>query len=285
MSELPASPLSDLPSIVDSILRGGQENGDAKPLDQKLKENGLDDVVIEKLKDLGMNLIGDDVNKLPKSLQEKLNDQIKKAESTTKDQLYQTIEHMKDKINKLNAGLEEKAKVEEELRRKQQDEDEKKRIEKLTADEKIAEMQKQMQESMRLIKENAEKEARELRQQIHIRDMEKVRDKLLTEVGDIIVELIPPITPETTEKSLLSAIEHAKTVSDNYKQKFGVSQVDESVQKNTNQNNILPNNKGGRNTVEARELEGLLKDLEKVTDVKELERRLSRIQQLNGSVI
>lgn len=285
MSELQTSPLSDLPTIVDSILKGDNESGNQKPLDQKLKDSGIDDTVIEKLRDLGINLIGDDVSKLPKTIQEKLNEQIKKAESTTKDQLYQTIEHLKDKINKLNTGLEEKARIEEELKRKQLEEEDQKRKEKMTADEKIAEMQKQMQESMRLIKENAEKEAKELRQQIHIRDMEKVRDKLLSEVGDIIVELIPPITPDTTEKSLLSAIENAKAVSDSYKQKFGVSQADESANKSSNQNNILPNNKGGRSTMEARELEGLLKDLEKVTDVKELERRLQRIQQLNGSVL
>ena len=146
-------------------------------------------------------------------------------------------------------------------------------------------MQKNMQESLRLVKENAEKESKDLRQQLHIRDMEKVRDRLLSEAGDIIVELIPPITPETTEKSLLDAIEHARNVSDSYRQRFGASQVEEPATKSINQNNILPNNKGGRNAMEARELDGLLKDLEKVTDVKELERRLGRIQQLNGSVL
>lgn len=285
------NPLADLPNMVDSILKGGQENGENKSLDQKLKENGIDEKTIEKLRDLGINLIGDDVSKLPKNIQDKLNDQIKKAENTTKDQLYQTIEHMKDKINKLNAGMEEKAKIEEELRKKQLEEEESKRLEKLTAEEKLLEMQKSMQEALKNIKENAEREAKELRQQLHIRDMEKVRDRLLMEAGDIIVELIPNITPDTTEDTLMAAIQNAKTITENYKSKLSVTQeapqATQAPMQNQqfNQNNILPNNKGGRNALETRELEGLMRGIEQVTDVKELERRLSRIQQLNGSIL
>lgn len=285
------NPLADLPNVVDNILKGGQENGENKSLDQKLKENGIDEKTIEKLRDLGINLIGDDVSKLPKNIQDKLNDQIKKAENTTKDQLYQTIDHLKDKINKLNAGMEEKAKIEEELRRKQLEEEEAKRLEKLTAEEKVLEMQKNMQEALKSIKENAEREARELRQQLHIRDMEKVRDRLLSEAGDVIVELIPNITPETTEETLMTAIQNAKTITENYKSKLLVTQEVPQAQQapmqnqQFNQNNILPNNKGGRNALETRELEGLMRGIEQVTDVKELERRLSRIQQLNGSIL
>lgn len=285
------NPLADLPNVVDNILKGSQENGENKSLDQKLKENGIDEKTIEKLRDLGINLIGDDVSKLPKNIQDKLNDQIKKAENTTKDQLYQTIDHLKEKINKLNAGMEEKAKIEEELRRKQLEEEEAKRLEKLTAEEKVLEMQKNMQEALKSIKENAEREARELRQQLHIRDMEKVRDRLLSEAGDIIVELLPNITPETTEETLMTAIQNAKTITENYKSKLLVTQEVPQAQQapmqnqQFNQNNILPNNKGGRNALETRELEGLMRGIEQVTDVKELERRLSRIQQLNGSIL
>jgi hypothetical protein len=280
-----ANPLADLPNIVKSIMEGGKEEGNEKSLDQKLKDGGLDDASIEKIKELGLGLLGDDVTKLPKTLQDKINDQVKKSENTTKDQLYQTIEHMKEKINKLNAGLEEKAKAEEELKKKQAEEEEKKRQEKLSADEKIAEMQKNMQESLRIIKENSERESKELKQQIHIRDMEKVRDGLLREAGDIIVELIPQITPETTPESLAQAINNAKAVTDSYRQRFGTQQQqDQSNTRQQNQGNIIPNNKGGRNALDQRELEGLVKDLDRVTDIKELDRRMKRIQEIQGII-
>jgi hypothetical protein len=280
-----ANPLAELPNIVKSIMEGGKEEGNEKSLDQKLKDGGLDDASIEKIKELGLGLLGDDVTKLPKTIQDKINDQVKKSENTTKDQLYQTIEHMKEKINKLNAGLEEKAKLEEELKKKQSEEEEKKRQEKLSADEKIAEMQKNMQESLRIIKENSERESKELKQQIHIRDMEKVRDGLLREAGDIIVELIPQITPETTPDSLAQAINNAKAVTDSYRQRFGTQQQqDQSNTRQQNQGNIIPNNKGGRNALDQRELEGLVKDLDRVTDIKELDRRMKRIQEIQGII-
>ena len=280
-----ANPLAELPNIVKSIMEGGKEEGNEKSLDQKLKDGGLDDASIEKIKELGLGLLGDDVTKLPKTIQDKINDQVKKNENTTKDQLYQTIEHLKEKINKLNVGMEEKAKVEEELKKKQSEEEEKKRQEKLSADEKIAEMQKNMQESLRIIKENSEREARELKQQIHIRDMEKVRDGLLREAGDIIVELIPQITPETTPESLAQAINNAKAVTDSYRQRFGTQQQqDQSNTRQQNQGNIIPNNKGGRNALDQRELEGLVKDLDRVTDIKELDRRMKRIQEIQGII-
>jgi hypothetical protein len=227
----------------------------------------------------------DVVNEYARVLQDKINDQVKKNENTTKDQLYQTIEHLKEKINKLNVGMEEKAKVEEELKKKQSEEEEKKRQEKLSADEKIAEMQKNMQESLRIIKENSERESKELKQQIHIRDMEKVRDGLLREAGDIIVELIPQITPETTPDSLAQAINNAKAVTDSYRQRFGTQQQqDQSNTRQQNQGNIIPNNKGGRNALDQRELEGLVKDLDRVTDIKELDRRMKRIQEIQGII-
>jgi len=280
-----ANPLAELPNIVKSIMEGGKEEGNEKSLDQKLKDGGLDDASIEKIKELGLGLLGDDVTKLPKTIQDKINDQVKKNENTTKDQLYQTIEHLKEKINKLNVGMEEKAKVEEELKKKQSEEEEKKRQEKLSADEKIAEMQKNMQESLRIIKENSERESKELKQQIHIRDMEKVRDGLLREAGDIIVELIPQITPETTPESLAQAINNAKAVTDSYRQRFGTQQQqDQSNTRQQNQGNIIPNNKGGRNALDQRELEGLVKDLDRVTDIKELDRRMKRIQEIQGII-
>jgi hypothetical protein len=279
------NPLADLPNIVESIINGGKEKGDVKPLDQKLKDGGLDDAAIEKLRELGLGLLGDDVTKLPKTLQDKINDQVKKGESTTKDQLYQTIEHMKEKINKLNAGLEEKAKAEEELKKKQAEEEEKKRQEKLSADEKIAEMQKNMQESLRIIKENSERESKELKQQLHIRDMEKVRDSLLRDAGDLIVELIPQITPDTTPEILADAISKAKQVTDSYRQRFGTTQQpDQGSGRQQNQGGIIPPSKGGRNALDQRELEGLMKDLDRVTDIKELDRRMKRIQEIQGII-
>lgn len=285
MSENASNPLLDLPKIVESIM-AGKEEGTEKPISEKLKEKGLDDSSIEKLRELGINLIGDDVSKLPKSIQDKLNEQIKKAETTTKDQLYQTIEHMKDKISKLTTGLEEKAKAEEELRKKQAEEEERKRQEKLSAEEKIAEMQKNMQEAMRLIKENSENETRQLKQQLHIRDMERVRDSLLKDAGDIIVELIPQITPDTTPEILQKAIENARAVTESYRQRFGTTpqQTDNGAGKVQNQNNIIPNSRGGRNVLEQRELEGLMKDLDRVTDIKELDRRMKRIQEIQGII-
>lgn len=285
MSETATNPLLDLPKIVESIM-AGKEEGEQKPISERLKEKGLDDTSIEKLRELGLNLLGDDVSKLPKPLQDKLNEQVKKVENTTKDQLYQTIEHMRDKINKLSNNLEEKAKAEEDLKKKQAEEEEKKRQEKLSAEEKIAEMQRNMQEAMRLIKENSEKETRELKAQLHIRDMERVRDSLMRDAGDIIVELIPQITPETTPESLQKAIENAKAVTDSYRQRFGTTTqpADNGIGKTQNQNNIIPNNRGGRNALEQRELEGLMKDLDKVTDIKELDRRMKRISEIQGII-
>lgn len=284
MSENSTNPLLDLPKIVESIMTGEKEEIENKSISEKLKEKGLDDTSIDKIRELGANLIGDDVSKLPKTLQDKLNQEIKKAENQTKDQLYQTIEHMKDKIGKLTTGLEEKAKAEEELRKKQAEEEEKKRQEKLSAEEKIAEMQRNMQESLRLLKENSERETRELKEQLHIRDMEKLRDNLLKDSGDIIAELIPQITPNITPDALQKAVENAKIVTDNYRQKFSNAQTTQNTSTLQNQGNIIPNNRGGRNALEQRELEGLMRDIDKVTDLKELDRRMRRIQEIQGII-
>ena len=289
------SNLKELPKLVEELLgktTGGQSGTDDsnKTPEQKLKELGFDDTSIEKIRSLGGLLI-DDVSKLPKHLKDRVDEEIKKNQNTTKDQLYQTIEHLKTKNNEILAELERKKKLEKEENKKKQDEAEKLRLEKLSADEKIAELKKQMESAFNAIKENTERENRELKAQIHIRDMEKLRDTLIAN-EDIIVELVPKITAETTEESLKAAVDHAKAVTEQYRQKYGAASNSQNGTSNNgsvnnngaggNNGNVLPNNRGGRNSVDYKELETLMSDINKISDVKELERRMARISALQG---
>jgi hypothetical protein len=115
--------------------------------------------------------------------------------------------------------------------------------------------------------------------------MEKVRDTLLRDAGDIIVELIPQITPDTTPEQLADAISKARDITENYRQRFGTTQQqDQNAGKQQTQGGIIPPSKGGRNVLDQRELEGLMRDLERVTDIKELDRRMKRIQEIQGII-
>lgn len=183
----------------------------------ELAAKGIDPEQVKKLVDAGLVIPKpNSVDDLPKELRNQVDDLIKgksKEEAQKiKDQLYDSMEHYKNRLQEVESVLQKQKEDRETLEKTEQEKLEKERKEKLTLSQKLEEAQRESEERLNSIQEQMSNKVKELERQLNKERLTSVREKAKAEFkGQLVESLIldPEKNPDATEEDLIKSIEIA----------------------------------------------------------------------------